>query len=129
MSVLVLSIVVAVWGALGNFAALVSLIICSCLAIFFYRFTTLKISVTGEELIVGRARIEKIYLGNVEELDQKSMSYWRGVGINPSAFMALRFWVKGGVKVELKDRRDPTPYWLISSNNPAELASEITNRK
>jgi hypothetical protein len=39
----------------------------------------------------------------------------RGILLNPKAFLALRFWIKTGVKIYLSDDRDPTPYWLISS--------------
>jgi len=46
----------------------------------------------------------------------------RGPDADPAAFNASRYWVKTGVKVELKDKADPTPYWLISSRKPKALA-------
>jgi hypothetical protein len=121
------SIVLAFWAGLGNDAALISGLACLTLSIFFFRFTQLEIVVTEQELRVSRARIEKKYLGKVEILNEKEMRFLRGPGINPSAFMALRFWVKGGIKIEIKDARDPTPYWLVSTRYPKKLAQLLQN--
>lgn len=121
------SIVLAFWAGLGNDAALLAGLICLLLSIFLYRFTALDITITEKELSVARARIEKAYLGKIEVLDEQEMKYLRGPGINPSAFIALRFWVKGGVKIEISDSRDPTPYWLVSSSNPRKLAQQLKN--
>lgn len=121
------SIVLAFWAGLGNEAALLSGLACLLLSIFFYRFTALKIVVTDKDLKVSRAKIEKEYLGKVEVLNEKEMKFLRGPGINPSAFLALRFWVKGGIKIDISDSRDPTPYWLISSENPEKLAELLKN--
>lgn len=121
------SIVLAFWAGLGNDSALISGLACLTLSIFFFRFTQLEIVVTEQELRVSRARIEKKYLGKVEILNEKEMRFLRGPGINPSAFMALRFWVKGGIKIEIEDARDPTPYWLVSTRYPKKLAQLLQN--
>ena len=121
------SIVLAFWAGLGNEAALLSGLACLLLSLFFYRFTALEIVVTDKDLKVSRAKIENEYLGKVEVLDEKEMKFLRGPGINPSAFLALRFWVKGGIKIDISDPRDPTPYWLISSENPEKLAELLKN--
>jgi hypothetical protein len=46
---------------------------------------------------------------------------------DPSAFLAIRFWSGKAVKVEVKDSRDATPYWLISSKNPKRLVEALKN--
>lgn len=122
-----LSIALAVWAALGNSPALLALFISLALTGFFYQFTKLKIQITKEFLRVGRAKIEKHYLGAVEPLNEEQMRYLRGPGINPAAFLALRFWVKGGVKITVEDQRDPTPYWLISSKHPNKILEALKN--
>lgn len=122
-----LSIVLAVWASLGETAALTAFALTIALSIFFFQFTALKIMIQGDELFVGRARIERKYLGEISVLDKKEMLFLRGPGINPSAYMALRFWVKGGVKIELNDSRDPTPYWLISVKDPANFVTLLEN--
>jgi len=42
---------------------------------------------------------------------------------DPAAFLAIKFWVSTGVKITLKDQRDPTPYWLVSCKKGRELKS------
>jgi hypothetical protein len=122
-----LSIALAVWAALGNSAAWIALLVSLALTGFFYQFTKLRIEFVSEKLKVGRAQIEKQYLAGVEPLNEEQMRYLRGPGINPAAFLALRFWVKGGIKITLNDQRDPTPYWLVSTKNPEKLKKAIEN--
>jgi hypothetical protein len=49
----------------------------------------------------------------------------RGQNADPAAFNATRFWVSTGVKVELKDKNDPTPYWLIATRKPKKLEAVL----
>ncbi len=122
-----LSIVIAVWAGLGDLPALMALLVTLALTYFFYRFTSLKISVTESELSVSRACIERKYLGKIDALSVEEMKHLRGAGINPYAFMALRFWIQTGVRIEIIDPRDPTPYWLISSKEPEKLIAALEN--
>lgn len=87
--------------------------------------TPLEIEVNERELRVGPARIEHRYLGIVEVLSEEQMRQWRGPLADPAAFMALRFWVATGVKVEVKDPKDPVPYWLISSKKAQPLMAAL----
>jgi hypothetical protein len=48
--------------------------------------------------------------------------------LNPAAYLAIRFWVKGGLKLTIDDQRDPTPYWLVSSKNPEKIESAILGK-
>ncbi|MEY3185395.1 MAG: hypothetical protein RIR58_131 [Actinomycetota bacterium] len=120
-----ISIALAVWAALGEIAVWIALILTLALTGFFYQFTKLRIEFVDEKLKVGRAQIEKQYLADVEPLNEEQMRFLRGPGINPAAFLALRFWVKGGIKITLNDQRDPTPYWLVSTKNPEKLKKAI----
>ncbi len=56
-------------------------------------------------------------------LDKNAYLKLRGVQADPACFNATRFWVSAGVKVEIKDKSDPTPYWLISSRKAKALAA------
>lgn len=120
-----MSIALAVWAALGEIAVWIALILTLALTGFFYQFTKLRIQFVDEKLKVGRAQIEKRYLADIELLNEEQMRFLRGPGINPAAFLALRFWVKGGIKITLNDQRDPTPYWLVSTKNPEKLKKAI----
>ena len=41
------------------------------------------------------------------------------------AYLLLRPYLKRAVKVEITDRADPAPYWLISTRHPEELAQAL----
>ena len=73
-------------------------------------------------LYVGNAKIEMKYIKSAKELNKKQLLKIRGPVADPAAFNATRYWIKTGVKVELKDKADPTPYWLISSRKAKALA-------
>lgn len=122
-----LSIAIAIWGGLGETAAFLALIITLVISIFFYGFTTLKVELSGDELKVARAQIERQYLGRAIALDERQMQELRGPKINPNAFMAIRFWEKKGVQIMIEDDRDPTPYWIFSSKNPESFIAALKN--
>lgn len=123
--VLDISIVIAIWAGLGNAPAVISVVLVFVLTIAFYFFTGLNIRVIGEVLFVGRAHIEKEHIGEIEILSADQMKYLYGAGLDPAAFLAIRFWVKGGIKLTVRDPRDPTPYWLISSQQPERIQAAI----
>jgi len=123
-----ISIVIAVWAGLGNSAALASIFIVIALTIAFYFFTALNINIADGEVFVGRAHISVEHIGQVEVLSAEKMKLAYGMHLNPAAHLALRFWVKGGLKLTIDDQRDPTPYWLVSSKNPEKIESAILGK-
>jgi hypothetical protein len=46
---------------------------------------------------------------------------------DPAAYLAIKFWASTGVKIEIKDPQDPTPYWLITSKRGEEIAALLNN--
>ena len=120
-----LSFVLSVWAALGNSAARMSFLALSALVVVIAIRTRLIIQVSQSELMVGRAHIELKYIGEVTELDSAAMRNIRSRDANPLAFLGIRFWSSTGVKVELNDKRDETPYWLITSNKANQLAQAL----
>jgi hypothetical protein len=119
--------VIALWAGLGNTAAILGSIIVVMLTLWMYFFTALRIEISNQELRVARSHIDRKFLGKVTSLDATNMSHHLRAGINPSAFHAVRFWVKTGVKIEINDPRDPTPYWLVSSRQAIDLARFLEN--
>lgn len=120
-----LSFVLSVWAALGNSAALLTFLALSALLVLISIRTRLIIQVNESELMVGRAHIELKYIGEVTVLDTAAMKAIRSRDANPMAFLAFRFWSSTGVKVEITDGRDETPYWLITSNKANQLAKAL----
>jgi len=84
--------------------------------------TKLIITVTKGWLLVGPAAIERAYLKNFSPLAFTELAKTRGVDGDPAAFLQLRFWVNSAIKIELRDPKDETPYWLISTNRANDLA-------
>ena len=120
-----LSFVLSVWAALGNSAALISFLVLSALVVLIAVRTRLIIQVSESELLVGRAHIDLKYIGEVTELDSQAMRKLRTRDADPMAFLGIRFWSSTGVKVEITDNRDETPYWLITSNKANQLAQAL----
>jgi len=77
------------------------------------------------ELCIGRAHIELKYLERVELLTADQMRLLRTRDADPAAYLAITFWISTGVKITLKDERDSTPYWLVSSRKSEELTNTL----
>ena len=122
---LILSLVMSIWAALGNTPALVSLGILSIWVVVMYFKTALTIEVDEKELRVGAARIEHAYIGDVVALTPVEMKSIRTRDADPSAYLAIRFWSSKGLTVKISDPRDPTPYWLITSNKSTDLVKAL----
>lgn len=116
-----ISILLSVGVALDDQGLLIALVLLLAFTLYFWWSTRLELSIDDETLFVGGAKIELRYVGEVIPLDKDAMRYERGVGLNSRAFLAIRFWVKTGVKLVLDDSRDPTPYWLVSTRKAKEM--------
>jgi len=47
---------------------------------------------------------------------------WKG---DPAAFVSIRPWIGPGVQIWLDDPEDPTPYWVVSSRDPARVLAVL----
>lgn len=74
----------------------------------------------------GHARIEARHLGAVDALDRERTRDIAGPDADARAYLLLRPYLKRSVRVEITDRSDPTPYWLVSSRHPEALAEVLT---
>jgi len=121
------SLSLAVEAALGNIPALMVSLIQLLLLIWASLLTPLRIEVSKERVRVGRARIEREFITATHVLDSKEMALIRGRDADPRCWMALRFWVGTGLKIEINDPKDPTPYWLVSTKKAAAVATALLN--
>jgi hypothetical protein len=87
----------------------------------------IRIEVTDEVFAVDDARLPLRYIAEVVELDPLAKSDLLGPAAEPYAFIIQRPWVPGAVRVVLADPADPTPYWLISTRDPAALRRALTH--
>ena len=122
-----LTLVISVWSALGDNWALTSLAVVTTSLVWIYSASALVIEVDDKELRVGKAHIQLGFIGDCVDLDNTAIRLVRTRDANPNAYLAIRFWSSAGIKVEINDKNDSTPYWLISSNRGAELIKAIKN--
>jgi len=119
------SLSIAIWAALGNTWAEVSMLAQLVALIFLWQSTPLEIKVAADSLHVGPAHIERKYISSAVALSGEEMRELRGPKINTTAYMQIRFWIPTGVKVTISDPQDPTPYWLVSSKKAHQLADAL----
>lgn len=86
------------------------------------------ILVTRSVLQVGRARIDRKYVGTAEAFIKEEATAQRGTGLHGLTYLCIRGWIDAVVKIEITDKEDPAPYWLVSSRHPDELAELLTTR-
>ncbi len=122
---LLASLALAIWAAFDNRSGLIALIISLALLPLINNAMLLRISINASELRIGRAHIARAYLGLAQSLSIDEMRLTRGRNADPAAYLALRFWQPRGVKIDLRDARDPAPYWLISSKNASRLVDAL----
>lgn len=80
------------------------------------------------ELRVDDARLPLDVIAAVHPLGAEQRRDLLGRDADPLAFVIQRPWVPGGVRIDLDDPADPTPYWFVSSRHPERLAAALNAR-
>ena len=119
------SLALAVWAALGTRWGAITMLVQLLGLIYLSQITVLAVEVTVDQLRVGPASIDRKLLGNIDVLSSEQMRQLRGPLADPAGYMALRFWIATGVKIEINDPNDPTPYWLVSSKKAQPLMAAL----
>ena len=83
------------------------------------------IQVGKTTLSVGRAAIPRTLLGKIEEIPKTQIFSERGPKLSPAAYKVFQGTVKTALKITIRDPEDPTPYWIISTRKPAQLATVL----
>ncbi len=84
-----------------------------------------SITVTSDELLAGRARIPLALVGQVAQFAGDEARAERGPRLDARAWLLIRGWIDPVVRIEITDPDDPTPYWLVSTRRPAQLAAAL----
>ena len=119
------SMSISIWAAIGNNPALWCQIILTVALVFIYFRWRMVIEVDDQELRINSAHIELQYLGDATVLESDAMRLIRGRDADPANYLAIRFWSSRGIMVRVKDIRDDTPHWIISSRRGSELAASL----
>ncbi|MGY2875156.1 hypothetical protein ACVW00_002346 [Marmoricola sp. URHA0025 HA25] len=87
---------------------------------------TATVLVADGVLQAGPATIPLSRIGAAEALDKDATRRVHGIEADARAFLVTRPYIARSVKVLVDDPADPTPYWLISSRHPRQLAAALT---
>lgn len=85
----------------------------------------LRVAATDQGLRVGPAHLCAGSVGAAEPLHRAEYRARLGVDADARAHLVTRPYLDRGVLVHVDDPTDPTPYWLISSRHPDDLAAAI----
>jgi len=88
-----------------------------------------RIEVSGVTLTAGRARIPVRMLGAPLVLDPDLLRHQIGPEADPTAYLMVRWWVRQAVRLDVLDPDDDTPYWIVSTRHPMELAAAVEAAK
>jgi hypothetical protein len=100
-------------------------VLLAIMVVVLWSYGSPRVEVCDGWLRAGRARIAGEFLGAAEPLDAAETRRVAGRDADVRAYLLLRPYLKRSVKVAVHDRRDPTPYWLISTRDPLALAAAI----
>jgi hypothetical protein len=89
-------------------------------------FRSPQIRVTKDSLSAGRASIPRHLIGEPEAIYKDEIFAERGPKLDPAAYKVFQGSVRTAIKVPISDPDDPTPYWLVSTRNPAKLVKILS---
>jgi len=95
------------------------------LAVFLIIWGRLRIEVSRGALRVGKSALPLAQAGQVTMLDADQTRALRGPRADPAAFLLARPYLPEAVYIAVEDPAGVTPYWLIGTRRPAELAAAI----
>ena len=84
-----------------------------------------RVSVDGTTFRAGRAHIPLELVGPATALDADGVRRQAGVDADARAYLLLRPYLKRGVRVDIADPADPTPYWLVSCRRPEAVVTAV----
>lgn len=126
-ALLVASFWLAMAAALPGWVAwLLTALAAAVTALLLGGYGAARVEVADGWLRAGRARIPVVLLGPVRPLDAEETRRAIGVDADARAFLLLRPYIPGSVRIEVADPADPTPYWLLSTRDPARLSRILT---
>jgi hypothetical protein len=100
-------------------------VLAGCCVAMFTHWGLARVEVTGGELRAGKARLPLAATGQVSALDRAQTRAINGPRADPAAFRLMRPYLRQAVYVEVTDPAIGTPYWLVATRHPGELAAAI----
>ena len=113
-----ISITAGIIAAIVLFAVMTSLLVLS----------TPSIIVDRDTVQVGRASIQREFVGSVAVFRKDEATAERGTRLNGLAYLCLRGWIDPVIRIEITDPADRTPYWLASTRRLDELLKALSDK-
>ena len=107
-----------------EYALIVAGLITAAFCAFVF-FSSPVILCDGETLVARNAEIPLELLGKAEIVERERQFEELGRNLDARAWLCIQASVKKLLKIELNDPNDPTPYWLVTTRRPEELAALI----
>lgn len=120
---------VSFYAALGPLPGLAALGVPGVLMSVVLVRSAAVVRVEEGHLTAGRARIPVDALGPVRALDAEQARLTRGPDSDPAAYHLIRGWVPAGVRAEVVDPGDATPYWFVATRHPERLAAAVESAR
>jgi hypothetical protein len=108
------------WITIAVFAAQIGIT-----AAFLLNWGRAVIAVSAGELRAGDATLPLALAGEVRCLDEAQARALRGPYADPEAYTLIRPYLRSAVYIEVKGPEPASPYWLVATRHPAELAAAI----
>ncbi len=121
----VATLAVSFYAALGPLWGVALLVVPGVLLSWGLVASAASVQVADGELRAGQAHIPVDLLGPARALDAGAARATRGPESDPAAYHLIRGWVPEGVRVDVADPADPTPYWFVATRRPRALADAI----
>lgn len=83
------------------------------------------VDVDRDGLRAGRDVLAAASIGRVRALDRTATRAVLGPDARADAQLNIRPWVHTAVQIEVVDGTDTTPYWVVGTRRPAELATAL----
>lgn len=103
-------------------AALIAGVVAGALV---WSYGSVVITAGPDGLRVGSTHLPRAHVGDVAVLDPRDFRAELGPQADARAWLRTRPYIDAGVRVEVADPSDPTPYWLISSRHPEAVAAAL----
>jgi hypothetical protein len=112
-------------GLPGSWQVAAGVIITAIMVSWLVTVGIAPVGVDPDGLKAGAARLPFSAIGAVRMVEPATRKALLGPAGDDKAYLMTRDWIRGSVYVEVVDEADPTPYWLVSTRNPARLAAAL----
>lgn len=89
---------------------------------------SVRITVTGSELVVGRERLPISQVSEASAMDVEQTTALRGPSADPAAYLLIRPYVKRSAFVGVTQPAS-RPYWLVATRRPAQLVAAVEDAR